>query len=82
MCTVSWKSERVKSCSVGTQSIAPKILDMKAARFYGKGDFRVEEVPEPVPKDGEVLVDVEWCGICGKRCAASSFNTLHDVQTI
>src|SRR3712207_9056894 len=38
---------------------------MKAARFHGRGDIRVEEVPEPEVRPGTVLVEVEWCGICG-----------------
>src|SRR4051812_33792750 len=38
---------------------------MKAARFYGRGDVRVEDVPEPRPGPGQVQVAVEWCGICG-----------------
>lgn len=38
---------------------------MKAARYYGKGDIRVDDVDEPTPGDGQLLVDVEWCGICG-----------------
>jgi threonine dehydrogenase-like Zn-dependent dehydrogenase len=31
---------------------------MKAARFYGPGDVRVEDIPEPVPKHGQVKVKV------------------------
>lgn len=38
---------------------------MKAARFHGRGDVRVEDVPEPRPGPGQVQVAVEWCGICG-----------------
>jgi (R,R)-butanediol dehydrogenase/meso-butanediol dehydrogenase/diacetyl reductase len=38
---------------------------MKAARFYDKFDIRIEDVPKPEPKDGEILVDVAWGGICG-----------------
>ena len=38
---------------------------MKAARFHGRGDIRVDEVPEPQVRPGTVLVEVEWCGICG-----------------
>jgi len=39
---------------------------MKAAKWYGKKDIRVEEVPvPPAPKPGEVQVKVAWCGICG-----------------
>ncbi|HEY8029213.1 MAG TPA: zinc-binding dehydrogenase [Gaiellaceae bacterium] len=32
---------------------------MRALRWYGPGDVRVDEVPEPVPGPGEVLVQVE-----------------------
>ena len=38
---------------------------MKAALFYGGRDIRVEDVPEPVPGPGEVLVRVRAAGICG-----------------
>lgn len=38
---------------------------MKAAVFYGIGDIRVEEVPEPFPGPGEVLLKVGAAGICG-----------------
>ena len=38
---------------------------MKAARWHGRGDVRVEEVPRPEPGQGELLLQVSWCGICG-----------------
>jgi len=38
---------------------------MKAARFYGRGDIRIDDVPEPQVTPGAVQVEVEWCGICG-----------------
>lgn len=38
---------------------------MKAARFYGPGDIRIDDVPEPLTRPGTVKVEVEWCGICG-----------------
>ncbi len=38
---------------------------MKAARWYNRRDIRVEEVPEPRPKKGEVKIKVAWAGICG-----------------
>ena len=42
------------------------------------GTLTVEEIPEPVPQHGEVLVDVLACGICGSdlHCAphAPDFN--------
>ena len=39
---------------------------MKAARYYGRGDVRVEDVPEPgSPGTDEVQLRVGWVGICG-----------------
>ncbi|RHW27287.1 2,3-butanediol dehydrogenase [Nocardioides immobilis] len=38
---------------------------MKAARFHGRGDIRIDDVPEPATRPGTVKVEVEWCGICG-----------------
>lgn len=38
---------------------------MKAARFYGPGDIRIDDIPEPRVRPGTVKVEVEWCGICG-----------------
>ncbi len=38
---------------------------MRAARWHGRGDVRVEDVPVPIPGPGEVLLRVSWCGICG-----------------
>ena len=32
---------------------------MRAARFYGPGDLRVEDVPDPRPGRGDVLVQIE-----------------------
>jgi (R,R)-butanediol dehydrogenase / meso-butanediol dehydrogenase / diacetyl reductase len=38
---------------------------MRAARWHDQHDVRVEEVPIPTPRADQVLVEVEWCGICG-----------------
>jgi len=38
---------------------------MRAARWHGRGDVRVEDVPIPRPESGELLLRVSWCGICG-----------------
>ncbi|KAF9456698.1 alcohol dehydrogenase GroES domain protein [Collybia nuda] len=38
---------------------------MKAARYYGPGDIRVEQIPEPEPKNGQVKIKIAWNGICG-----------------
>lgn len=38
---------------------------MRAAVLYGAGDVRVEERPAPRPGQGEVLIRVRACGVCG-----------------
>jgi len=38
---------------------------MQALRFHGPKDLRVEDVPRPAPEPGQVLIEVDWCGICG-----------------
>lgn len=38
---------------------------MRAALFYGKGDIQVKEAPDPIVSSDKILVDVEWCGLCG-----------------
>ncbi|MEI7848534.1 MAG: alcohol dehydrogenase catalytic domain-containing protein [Chloroflexota bacterium] len=37
---------------------------MKALRYYGPGDIRIEETPMPVIGKGEVLVRVHAAGVC------------------
>lgn len=38
---------------------------MKAARIYGKGDVRVDEVPDPDVGSGQVMLTGGYAGICG-----------------
>jgi len=38
---------------------------LKAALYYGPGDLRVEEVPEPQMEPGGILGRVKACAICG-----------------
>lgn len=38
---------------------------MRAVRFHGREDVRVEDVPEPSPQPGEVVVENAYTGICG-----------------
>ena len=38
---------------------------MRCVVVHGPGDLRIDERPDPVPADGEVLVAMEWGGICG-----------------
>lgn len=56
---------------------------MRAVVVHGPRDLRVEERPDPVAAPGEVVVDVEWGGICGSdvayyKNAASGTATLLD----
>lgn len=38
---------------------------MRALRFHGPGSLTLEDLPEPQPGSGEVLLDVTACGVCG-----------------
>ncbi len=38
---------------------------MKAARWYGKEDVRIEDVQDPKPGKKEVKIEIKYCGICG-----------------
>ncbi|KAL4879769.1 chaperonin 10-like protein [Aspergillus karnatakaensis] len=40
---------------------------MRAAQFHAAGDIRVEDIPAPnaTSDHNKVLIEVEWCGICG-----------------
>lgn len=38
---------------------------MRAARFYGRRDIRIEEVPEPSIGPGDLLLKISAVGICG-----------------
>ena len=42
---------------------------MKAVVVHGAQDLRVEELTDPTPGAGEVLVQMEWGGICGSDLA-------------
>ncbi len=42
---------------------------MKAVVVHGAGDLRVDELPDPRPAPDEVIVAMEWGGICGSDLA-------------
>lgn len=38
---------------------------MRAARYYGKEDVRIENTPRPVLSPGQILIKPSHVGICG-----------------
>ncbi len=46
-------------------ALGPVPKTMRAGVYRGKGIVRVEEVPVPEVADGEVLIKVAACGVCG-----------------
>jgi len=38
---------------------------MKAAFHVGAGELEIRDVPEPVPSDDQVLIQIRYCGLCG-----------------
>jgi len=38
---------------------------VKVARYYNRDDVRLEEMPRPTIGPGEILVQVQACGLCG-----------------
>ncbi len=48
-----------------TKSLGPIPRTMRAGVYREKGIVRVEEVPVPEVADGEVLIKVAACGVCG-----------------
>ena len=47
------------------RTLGPIPKTMRAGVYRGKGVVRVEEVPVPEVGEGEVLIKVAACGICG-----------------
>ena len=50
---------------------------MKAAVLYSPGDVRVEEVAVPTIGDGDLLVKVAACGVCGSDIPRMNFSGAH-----
>ncbi len=38
---------------------------MRAAVYQGSQQFSIEDMPDPVPGPGQVVIDVNYCAICG-----------------
>jgi (R,R)-butanediol dehydrogenase / meso-butanediol dehydrogenase / diacetyl reductase len=41
---------------------------MRAIRYHGREDVRLDDIAEPSPKAGEVKLRVLYNGICGAIC--------------
>ena len=38
---------------------------MRAAVYQGSQQFDIEDMPDPSPGPGQVVIDVNYCAICG-----------------
>lgn len=50
---------------------------MRAARYYGNRDIRIDDIERPSPGPGDVLVDIDACGICGSDLAEYLYGPRH-----
>lgn len=50
---------------------------MRAARYHGNRDIRIEDIEAPDPGPNEVLLDVGACGICGSDLAEYLYGPRH-----
>lgn len=50
---------------INLNQIIWEMKEMKALRWHGVKDLRLENIEEPRPVKGKVKIKVEWCGICG-----------------
>lgn len=57
-------------------------LYMKAQVLEEIGKLEYKEVPTPIPADGEVLVEVKACGICGSDIPRAYVNGAHKLPLI
>src|SRR5215475_2533325 len=65
-----------------SRSLVPIPKTMRAGVFREKGIVRVEEVPVPEVGDGEVLIKVAACGICGTDIKKIFYRYMERPQTI
>lgn len=52
---------------------------MKAGVFYGKGDLRIEERPMPHAGPGQMVVKIDYCGVCGTDVEAYNYEIVKPV---
>ena len=51
---------------------------MQAIRFHAKEDVRLDNVPVPIPRQGQVRIRPAYVGICG----TGKFNALSDYDQL
>jgi threonine dehydrogenase-like Zn-dependent dehydrogenase len=47
---------------------------MKAIVWHGQGDFKLENIPEPIPGPEQAIVQVEVSAICGSDLHLQDFD--------
>ena len=52
---------------------------MRAAVFYGAGDIRIEERPVPKAGPGQMVVKIDYCGVCGTDMEAYKYEIVKPV---
>ena len=52
---------------------------MKAAVFYGAGDIRIEDRPMPKAGPGQMVVKIDYCGVCGTDVEAYKYEIVKPV---
>ncbi|KAH9848120.1 alcohol dehydrogenase GroES domain protein [Lenzites betulinus] len=50
---------------------------MRAIRYYGPEDMRLDHIPEPTPGEGQVKIKIAWTGICG-----SDLHSWHEILPV
>lgn len=51
-------------------------MDMKIVRIKAPGKIELAEAARPVPRGGEALLKIKYCGICGSDVATYTGNQL------
>lgn len=55
---------------------------MKAVKYFEPGKMEYVELEKPAPKEGQVLVKIEYCGICGTDVHAYSMQGIFDWELV